>query len=53
MAEKMIDQTTNLDPADWDELRSLGHQMVDDLIAHLSSLDELDNRRQPWPARRI
>ena len=40
MAEKMIDHTTNLDPADWAELRQLGHQMVDDLIAHLSELDD-------------
>lgn len=27
-----------LDPADWDEFRVLAHQMVDDTIAHLSSL---------------
>jgi glutamate/tyrosine decarboxylase-like PLP-dependent enzyme len=29
-----------LDPADWDEFRSLAHRMVDDTIAHLSSLHE-------------
>lgn len=27
-----------LDPADWDEFRALAHRMVDDTIAHLSSL---------------
>ncbi|HYH83359.1 MAG TPA: pyridoxal-dependent decarboxylase [Longimicrobium sp.] len=29
-----------LDPADWDEFRALAHRMVDDTIAHLSSLHE-------------
>lgn len=34
--------TTNytLDPANWDEFRSLGHRMIDDMIAHLSTLDK-------------
>ena len=30
-----------LDPADWDEFRALAHRMVDDTIAHLSSLHDL------------
>jgi glutamate/tyrosine decarboxylase-like PLP-dependent enzyme len=29
-----------LDPADWDEFRALAHRMVDDTIAHLSTLRE-------------
>ena len=29
-----------LDPADWDELRALGHRMVDDMLAYLESLRE-------------
>src|SRR5690348_6824863 len=29
-----------LDPADWDELRALGHRMLDDMFAHLQTLGE-------------
>ena len=29
---------TSLDPADWSELRSLGHRMMDDMIDHLAGL---------------
>jgi aromatic-L-amino-acid/L-tryptophan decarboxylase len=29
-----------LDPADWDEFRLLAHQMVDDMVAHLSTLND-------------
>jgi aromatic-L-amino-acid/L-tryptophan decarboxylase len=29
-----------LDPEDWDELRALGHRMVDDMLAYLESLRE-------------
>lgn len=29
-----------LDPADWDEFRALAHRMVDDTVAHLSSLHD-------------
>jgi aromatic-L-amino-acid decarboxylase len=35
-----------LDPRNWDQLRALGHQMLDDMITHLSTL-----REQPaWQA---
>jgi hypothetical protein len=27
-----------LDPADWDELRALAHQMVDDMLTHLETV---------------
>jgi aromatic-L-amino-acid/L-tryptophan decarboxylase len=30
-----------LDPADWDELRALGHRMLDDMLDHLASLRSL------------
>lgn len=29
-----------LDPENWDEFKSLGHQMIDDMVAHLSTLDD-------------
>ncbi len=29
-----------LDPGDWDEFRTLGHQMIDDMVSHFSTLDE-------------
>jgi len=28
----------SLDPADWTELRALGHRMIDDMFDHLQSL---------------
>jgi glutamate/tyrosine decarboxylase-like PLP-dependent enzyme len=31
---------TTLDPADWSELRALGHRMMDDMIDHLAGLRE-------------
>ncbi len=37
-----------LDPRDWDELRSLGHQMLDDMFAHMQSLND-QPVWQPYP----
>lgn len=37
-----------LDPQDWDKLRALGHQMVDDMFAHMQSLRE-QPVWQPYP----
>ena len=34
----MTDPRTTLDPADWTQLRTLGHQMMDDMIDHLSTI---------------
>lgn len=34
------DMNKTLDPADWDEFRRLGHQMLDDMCDHLSTLHE-------------
>lgn len=34
------DQTKNLDPENWEELRSLGHQMIDDMVDYMSDLAE-------------
>jgi glutamate/tyrosine decarboxylase-like PLP-dependent enzyme len=31
---------TNLDPQDWDAMRDLGHQMVDDALGYLQHIDE-------------
>src|SRR5262245_50826102 len=36
----------SLDPRDWNELRQLGHRIVDDAVAYLSSVRE----RPVWPA---
>ena len=30
----------SLDPEDWDELRALGHRMVDDLLDYLRTVRE-------------
>src|SRR5262245_32996764 len=37
-----------LDPQDWTELRSLGHQMLDDMFTHMQSLRE-QPAWQPYP----
>ncbi len=42
----LIEET--LDPQNWDELRALGHQMLDDMFAHLQSLRE-QPAWQPYP----
>ncbi|HEV7591440.1 MAG TPA: pyridoxal-dependent decarboxylase [Longimicrobium sp.] len=42
----MTNQELTLDPPDWDEFRALAHRMVDDTIAHLSSLHEQPAWRQ-------
>src|SRR5882757_6053513 len=50
----------SLDPADWDELRRLGHRMVDDMMEHLHTVrerpawvkspeDVLEQLQQPVP----
>jgi aromatic-L-amino-acid decarboxylase len=42
----------SLDPADWTDLRSLGHRMVDDMFDHLETLrDGPVWRPMPQPAR--
>ena len=41
-----------LDPADWTELRALGHRMIDDVFAHLETLrDGPVWQRMPDPLR--
>lgn len=37
-----------LDPRDWNELRALGHQMLDDMFAHMETLRE-QPAWQPYP----
>ena len=39
-------QPESLDPSNWDEMRSLGHRMVDDAIAYLRTVRE----RPAWQA---
>jgi hypothetical protein len=36
--EALVEET--LDPDDWDELRVLGHRMLDDMMDYLSSVRE-------------
>ncbi len=36
----MSDTDETLDPEDWDELRRLGHRMIDDMIDHLRTVRE-------------
>lgn len=36
----MTSREETLDPQNWDDLRALGHRMVDDMIDHLSTLRE-------------
>jgi aromatic-L-amino-acid decarboxylase len=43
----------SLDPADWTNLRALGHRMIDDMFDHLESLrDQPVWRKMPEPLRR-
>lgn len=48
MSESPESPELTLDPADWDEFRALAHRMVDDTIAHLSSLRD-QPAWQPMP----
>jgi len=34
----------SLDPEDWDELRALGHRMLDDLMSELENIRETSHR---------
>jgi aromatic-L-amino-acid/L-tryptophan decarboxylase len=44
--------TESLDPADWSDLRALGHRMVDDMFEHLETLrDQPVWRKMPEPLR--
>ena len=45
----MSDTDETLDPEDWDELRRLGHRMIDDMIDHLRTVRERP-AWQPVPA---
>ncbi len=36
----MLEQSENLDPQNWDELRALGHRMVDDMLTYLQTVRE-------------
>ncbi|HLF83211.1 MAG TPA: cytochrome D ubiquinol oxidase subunit I, partial [Blastocatellia bacterium] len=36
--DKAVEES--LDPQDWEELRSLGHRMLDDMLDYLSTLRE-------------
>jgi hypothetical protein len=37
MVENQLDEET-LDPKDWDQMRALGHRMIDDIITHYQTL---------------
>lgn len=36
----MVEDEPNLDPADWDALRALGHRMLDDMFDHVQGIRE-------------
>ena len=36
-----MSQQPTLDPQNWDELRGLGHQMLDDMFSYLQNIDEI------------
>ncbi len=36
----MTFEEESLDPQDWDELRALGHRMVDDMLTYLQTVRE-------------
>ncbi len=40
MIHEPLTQEETLDPADWDELRALGHRMVDDMFTYLETVRE-------------
>ena len=43
---------TSLDPGDWDELRALGHHMLDDMFDNLQGLAQRPLWRPPTPEER-
>jgi aromatic-L-amino-acid decarboxylase len=44
--------TISLDPADWTDLRAIGHRMIDDMFDHLETLrDQPVWRKMPEPLR--
>jgi hypothetical protein len=38
MDDRQFDKELTLDPQDWDTLRQLGHQMLDDLVEYLQTV---------------
>src|SRR5262245_2079811 len=42
-----MEREETLDPADWDDLRQLGHRMVDDMLEHLRTVRERPVWRSP------
>jgi glutamate/tyrosine decarboxylase-like PLP-dependent enzyme len=50
MSRNAAEPEESLDPQDWEELRVLGHQMVDDMLAYLRQVRERPTW-QPMPAR--
>jgi aromatic-L-amino-acid decarboxylase len=44
LTDKYLHMEYNLDPADWEKMRRLGHRMVDDMMEHLRTVRE----RKAW-----
>ena len=42
--DKGLKNEETLDPQDWEEMRALGHRMLDDMVDYLQSIDQ----RPPW-----
>lgn len=38
--KEILDQEENLDPKDWDQMKQLGYQMVDDMMEYLRTIGE-------------
>jgi glutamate/tyrosine decarboxylase-like PLP-dependent enzyme len=47
MKNKTILTTETLDPSDWESVRQLGHQMVDDMVQFLQTIGEQPVWREP------
>lgn len=60
--QNIIENEIDLDPGDWNEIRELGHQIIEDMIDYLKDLDDRpvwkkvpdkvkENLRQPIPLK--
>lgn len=45
-----MSREVTLDPDNWDDLKELGHQMVEDLLSHLQNIRELPTTKMPEEA---
>ncbi len=48
--QKILEQEQTLDPQNWDEMKNLAHQMVDDMFAYLQNIHNEPVWRKPTPS---